>query len=159
MMKNLSIVAGIVLMAGCAHVSVSDSQRTTSVAFDGLWHGEINGTRQQQSAGSWELQCGKVNLNVVTQVDSGVISGYLRENENITFTTNLDDGGGFYAKVAKESSYREAPSSDISMTGKEYFVFRGRLDASSDSGKGQFVLASTQMGMGGCMTPIRFVRS
>ena len=150
----------IVALSGCAHVSVSESKRTDSVAFDGLWQGEITGTkRQQTAAGSWQLTCGEVKLNVVIQVSSGVINGYLRQNENITFTTNLDDTGRFYAKTPKRSSYTTSPSSDVDASGKEYYVFRGRLNPEVNAGTGEFVLASTQMLMGGCTTPIEFNRA
>ncbi len=150
----------IVALSGCAHVSVSESKRTDSVEFDGLWQGEITGTkRQQTAAGSWQLTCGKVNLDVVIQVSSGVITGYVRQNENITFTTNIDDTGRFYAKTPKRSSYRASASSDVGVSGKEFYVFRGRLNPESNAGTGQFVLASTQMLMGGCTTPIELNRA
>ncbi len=160
MLKKLSTVVGLVLLSGCVHVSVSDGKRTQSTAYDGLWQGEITGTEPKQIAGHWELTCGEVNLNLVTQVNSGVISGYLRENENITFTTNVNDNGRFYARISKEeTSYRETAGSDLSLNGREFFVFRGRLDPQNNNGKGQFVLASDQLGMGGCTTPVKFIRS
>ena len=145
-------------LASCAHVSVKDTKRTTNPAFDGLWEGVISGTSPQQSAGSWDLTCGPVKLHLVAQVDAGVMSAYVRQNENISFTTNINDNGRFYYAIPKKSSYNEAPSSDISVSGKEFYVFRGKLDPASNSGKGQFVLASTQMGMGGCTTGMKLSR-
>lgn len=157
-MRTWLIACMALSLAGCAHVSVKDTKRTANPAFDGLWEGDIGGTSPKQSVGLWELTCGERDLDLVAQVADGVISGYLRQDENIAFTTNINDKGRFYYAIPKKPTYTEAAGSDLAVSGNEFFVFRGRLNPDSNSGTGQFVHASSQMGMRGCTTGINFNR-
>ena len=142
-------------LAGCGHVAVTDAQRTGNPAFNGAWIGDIDGTEFSQHAAGWEMECGELKATLYATVADGRMSGYLKENENISFETNLNDAGRFYAAVPKKRGYRETAASDRAMRGKEFFVFRGQLDATEKTGKGRLVRASEDMAMEGCSTSMR----
>lgn len=147
------------LISACAHVSVSDSKRTSNASFDGDWEGVVSGTKARQQLPGWELTCGEVNLNLVARVKDGVLSGYIKQNENISFETNLSDAGKFYIAIPKKKkSYVAKPGSDTQLPSDEFHVFRGRLNPGTESGAGRYVLARNNMGMEGCRTPISFAK-
>ncbi len=155
-------VAALVLLpliSGCAHVSVSDSKRTSNASFNGDWEGVVTGTKERQKLPGWELTCGEVNLNLLVRVNDGVLSGYVKQNENISFETNLNKAGKFYIAIPKrEKGYQSKPGSDTYLPSDEFHVFRGQLNPRTESGTGRYVHARNNMGMEGCKTPISFTK-
>jgi len=147
------------LLGACAHVSVSDSGRTSDTAYNGNWEVDISGTVYRQTLSGWDLRCSEIKATLVARVEDGKISGYLKRNENLSFETNLNDRGRFYVAIPKkEKSYVASPGSDTTLPSDEFHVFRGRLSPGSQSGSGRYVSARNNMGMEGCSTPITFKR-
>lgn len=155
--KLATVCMTLPLIAACAHASVSDRNRTDNTAFDGYWEGDVSGTKKVQKIPGWDLTCGPVQLTLVGRVDQGKISGYIRQNENITYETNVNDAGRFYAAIPKKNkSYVPSPGSDATIPSEEFHVFRGQLDPATQTGSGRYVLARRNMLMEGCQTPIAF---
>jgi len=156
-LRNTAVALALLALTGCAHQSVDDGSRTDNSAFNGIWRGEVSGTSPSQFASNFELECGAVEMMLVAQVNGGVISAYVEDNENISFQTNLNDAGKFYFRIPTRPSYQATAGSDVTFSKpKEFFVFRGRLNADAGTGSGHFVHASTDMAMDGCSTPIAF---
>lgn len=155
--KSALACLALPLIVACAHVSVSDRNRTDNTAFDGYWEGDVSGTKKEQKIPGWDLTCGAVKQTLVGRVEQGRFSGYLRQNENISFETNVNDAGRFYVAIPKKKkSYTPSPGSDATLPSEEFHVFRGQLDPASQAGKGRYVLARRNMLMEGCQTPIAF---
>jgi hypothetical protein len=151
--------AALVFCAGCSQVYVSNSQRTTSALFDGSWVGVIDKPASlQYAADDTLLSCSALQAALLIEVNIGVVRGMIAFDNNVSFTTNLNDRGEFYAEVPKESSYLVNGRSRFGAY--EYHVFDGRLANHSDTpATGYYRDAIGQMGTGGCKYAIDFKRA
>lgn len=151
---KLALVVFFVALGGCSNVYISEVQRTVERKFDGTWLGAMIDPGGLQVSEQTTFDCPALNTSLEVVVQNGRIAGSF--DDKLTFETYLDNKGGFYIDIPKESTYLVEGRSRFGA--HEFHVFRGVLDFSSDNGSGYYRDALGQMGSGGCRYEIEFKR-
>ena len=72
--------------------------------------------------------------------------------KEITFSSNVNDNGKFYAEIPRESEYKV--NGRVRFGGHEYHVFKGVFDLKENSGSGVYISTFGAVSEGGCEYPI-----
>ena len=159
-MRNV-VWAGIVaaisgFIVSCSSVYIDETQRTSDVAFDGVWTGVITPAPRTQVFSNQPFDCTIRPLTLEMKVERGRISGDALITENVSFSTMLSGQGRFYVDQPKDSTYKVNGRSRFGAY--EYHVFSGTLDSVTGTGTGFYQDAWGQVGEGGCKYAISFER-
>ncbi len=148
--------ATLIGICACSTVYIDDDQRTTNPAFDGIWHGTITSSQIQLSPQNQLYFCDPIQQTLTLRVERGQLHGQFPTDKAIAFITNLNDRGRFYADRPKESTYLIDGRSRFGA--RENHVLKGLLNPQTGHGGGSYRDALGQIGSGGCLYEIEFMR-
>ena len=148
-------------LVGCSTIDISDKERTSIEQYDGVWIGVLEkpGTIQFSdlafgSNSDSVFTCNEIDAEIQARVNDGVITGTVNMEKEVTFSSNVNDHGKFYAEIPRESLFLVNGRSRFG--GHEYHVFQGTFDLSANSGGGVYTSAFGSVSEGGCEYPIAF---